>query len=394
MFRKQGFWGITAVLVAVAAAPAVGEPRRPADDAEVLERLPRVLFAAGDRLAEWRTKLRANPLDLEAALGLAQASMAIAGREDDPRFLGHARAALSPWWTQSTPPLPVRRLRAKLLERDHDYAGALADQRAVLAELPDDAQAWLEVANLSYVTGNYATSREAVGALERLGAEVALRTARMPLDISTGRAESALEDANALLAHPESPDSVLGFADSVGADAARALGRFEEAEQRFRAGLQRDPSNAYLLRAYTDFLLDRGRFSEAAALAAVRPGDTGLLLRQALAAHRLGDADLAQELTARLGDRFREIRLRGDRPHGRFESRWQLELLGQPEAALATALENWALQKQVRDTRNVLEAALAANRPEAAAEAVAFLEAAGTRDADLEPLVLALEAQR
>ena len=374
------------------AAAAAAEPRRPTDDAEVLERLPRVLFVAADRLAELRARLAADPRDLDAAVRLATDSLEIAKREDDPRFLGHARAALGPWWEQADPPTPVLRLRAKLRERDHDYAGAMEDLDRVLAAEPGDPQTLVELANLRYVTGDYAAAAEAVGKLEAAGEPLAATVAGLPLKVATGRAAEAREEADRLLADPATPPALLGFADVIGSDAARALGEDADAERRFRAGLARDPADAYLLRAWADFLLDRGRPAEALAATAGRLGDTGLLLRHAIAARGAGEAATAAADARRLSDRFEEIRLRGGEPHGRYEARFLLEFGDDPAAALAVAEANWAKQKQARDTRNLLEAALAAGRPAAAAEAIAFLRAAGTRDAELDPLIEALRA--
>ena len=371
---------------------AWAEPRRPTDDAEVLERLPRVLRFAADQLSGLRAAAAQDPTDADAAARLAAVLLEIARREDDPRFLGQARAALARWWGEPAPPVPVLRLRAKLRERDHDYAGALADLGRVLAAEPGDAQALVETANLRYVTGDYAASGAAVDRLEAAGEGRAAAVAGLPLRVATGEAGEARAAADRLLADPDTPPAVLGFADVVGGDAARALGDDADAERRFRVGLARGPADAYLLRAWADFLLDRGRPEEALAATAGRLGDTGLLLRHALAAQAAGDGEAAAAAAARLADRFREIRLRGGTPHGRYEARFLLAFGGDPDAALAVALENWARQKQARDTRNLLEAALAAGRPGAAAPAIRFLRESGTRDADLDPLVRALEA--
>jgi hypothetical protein len=46
--------------------------------------------------------------------------------------------------------------------------------------------------------------------------------------------------------------------------------------------------------------------------------------------------------------------------HLREEARFTLEILEDPSAALALALENWKVQKEAADLRVALEAALAA----------------------------------
>ena len=98
-----------------------------------------------------------------------------------------------------------------------------------------------------------------------------------------------------------------------------------------------------------------------------------LLLRRVQAARRSGASDATAEADA-LGQRFDALRARGDRVHMREEARFVLELLGRPDDALALALDNWRVQKEPLDARIVLETALAANRPEAAREIVAWVD--------------------
>ena len=89
---------------------------------------------------------------------------------------------------------------------------------------------------------------------------------------------------------------------------------------------------------------------------------------------------LAKEWGDQLDARFREIRQRGGQPHGRYEARLDLELHNDPETALTVALEHFEKQKEVRDIRNVLEAALAANKPDAAQPVLDFLDKNGNAD--------------
>jgi hypothetical protein len=59
--------------------------------------------------------------------------------------------------------------------------------------------------------------------------------------------------------------------------------------------------------------------------------------------------------------RFAASQLRGDRVHLREEARFTLELLGDPQAALALARENWTVQKELPDLRLLLESSLASS---------------------------------
>ena len=95
---------------------------------------------------------------------------------------------------------------------------------------------------------------------------------------------------------------------------------------------------------------------------------------------------MAKKWRGQLENRYEEIRLRGSEPHGRFESRFALEIENDPAKALGLALKTWRAQKEGRDMRNVLEAALAAKRPAPARRVVDFMQEHGTEDVILRKL--------
>ena len=386
---------ILAAAVVGAVVPSLAEPHRPADDAAVLEVLPRVLFAAGDQLAEMRREVAADPDNPEVAARVAGVYLGIGKREGDPRFSGYAQAVLAPWWETDEAPPAILKLRSKIRERDHDYDGALADLELALGRDPGDAQAWVERANILYVQGRYAEAAAAADRLAELGDPISLAIARGPLRSATGHAveELAALDPLEAAAREKNLDGVVNYCLLRRAEICEALGRDDEAERHYLRAIANAPDDGYLLRARADFLLDRDRPAEVFSLVTPHVADTGLLLRGAIAAKRSGDEELAAEWSRRLGERFAEIRLREGQPHGRYEARWLLELKDDPQAALAVALENWEQQKQPRDTRNLLEAALAAGDPAAAKPAIAFLKDAGTEDAVLRRLVERLETR-
>jgi hypothetical protein len=137
--------------------------------------------------------------------------------------------------------------------------------------------------------------------------------------------------------------------------------------------------------------LDRGRADEVLPLLPDPIIDNGVLLGAAIAARRCGDDALADEWLEQLKIRFEEIRLRGGDTHGKYEARFELELNHNPQKALTIALANWQQQKDIRDTRNVLEAAIAAGDTAAAKPVLAFLAEHGTEDVVLQRLTQQLD---
>ena len=118
-----------------------------------------------------------------------------------------------------------------------------------------------------------------------------------------------------------------------------------------------------------------------------------LMLRLALAAKATGDARAAG-WTRELAARFDAARARGDSTHEKEESRFALALLGDAPRALTLARANYALQREAADARVLLEAAVAARQPEAAAPVLAWLASGPVEDAALRTLAAQLKGLR
>ena len=173
---------------------------------------------------------------------------------------------------------------------------------------------------------------------------------------------------------------------SLLAKTAERLGDPPRAEGHFRAALTLNDRDPYLLGAYADFLLDQGRPAEVKKLLEEQTRIDGLLLRLALAERQLGSSGLPARIEA-LRVRFAASRMRGEALHQGDEARFTLYLLAQPKEALRLAQANFAVQREPRDFRILLEAALAAGEREAADPALALLRETGLEDPHLLGLV-------
>lgn len=376
------------MMAAMTAVASAGEPSVPHKDNEVLETLPTEVFARREDMTQLREQLAADPANPELAASVASRYMKLGSRTGDARYYGYARSALSHWWHADEPPAEILKLRAKLKEKNHEYDLALADLHRLLVRVPDDVQAWIETANILRVQGNYDRARKACDNLSAFAGPFATAIARIPIQAATGQAEEAYRELAKLLpeARAQYPSTVQWFV-TMQAETAQALGRDDLADAHWREALQLSPDDKYALRAYAEFMLDHDRASESLALAAGRLNDDGLLLSAALAAKRLGREEDAARLRAHLAARFQEIRQRGDLPLGRFEARFTLLVENDPRRALDLAMANWRLQKEVHDTRTVLEAAIAAHDASAASMVLRFITENGVKHAGLDPLL-------
>ena len=373
-----------AALVVAACAPARAAPRTPVDGAEVLEVLP---WRADPRQAELRglrAELARAPGDVGLATGVARRYIEAGRREADPRYFGYAQAALAPWWRLADPPVPVRLLRATLLQSVHRFPEALADLDAVTARDPGNAQAWLTRASVETVRADYAAATRSCGRLSNVADELVTAACIANVGAVNGRLAASERLLARVVARDAgvAPDVDLWALTSLAEMAARR-GDAARADERFRRALGQSNRDVYLLGAYADFLLDQRRAADVAALLAGHDRVDGLLLRRALALRQSGQRDALAAAVAELDARFAAAERRGDGVHLREQARFELALRGDAGRALALARRNWEAQKEPADARILLEAAAAARAPAAARPVLDWMRAAGVEDVAL-----------
>lgn len=374
-----------------AATPALAVAYVPASDGEVLEQLPAGGAAAKrDRVARaMRELLAKEPRNLDIALRLAQLDIERARIEYDPRELGRAEATLAPWWNDSAAPSAVVLMRATIRQSSHNFAAARTDLESVVAQDVNNGQAWLTLATVQQVTGDFAgaaSSCDRVAASSAAPIAIACKAAWRGL---TGHADESYASVSRVLENPSSlggDPRVLTWITTLKAELAERLGRTEDASRAYQTSLSIDPADAYAIAAYADFLLDQGQAEKVLPLI---PADTPadiLLLRRAQAEATLQTAE-AVSVRDDLAARFAALRARGDRVHLREEARFTLELQHDPDAALALALQNWAVQKEPLDARIALECAIAAGQPVVAREIALWVKRTDLEGAKLAALV-------
>ncbi len=400
--RRLASAALVAVAGAAAAAAVDAGLAVPARDGEIVEQLPTHLGDATQRRAAraaeraQRAQLQAHPRELALALVASQDALARGRRQGDPRELGAVEAALAPWWNLAEPPPEVRLMRATVHQSQHEFASALADLDALLA-LPDvapavRAQAELTRSGVHQVLGHLAQAEAGCRRLAgveflSLGEGVHRNALACLAELGSlqGRADAAAATL-ARLAGAAAPDEVGD------APAWLQLMRAELAQRRgdpaagalFAAALRASP-DVYTLCADADWLLDEGRAAEVLPLLRGHEAADPVLLRIALAERALyGPRDArTRRDTATLGDRFDAALLRGDRSHGREQSRYELDLGDDRRAALALARTNWHLQHEPADALVLVRAARAARDDAALAELRAFVRETGASDVRL-----------
>ena len=387
--KRHAFFA--AALVAAMAADAA--PFVPRSGAEVLETLPRKAIApvpADVELRRMRAQWLAAPRDPALAAALAQRYIELGRAASDPRYFGYAQAVLAPWWRASAPPVAVLLLRATLLQSSHRFEEATRDLDAVTRADPSNAQAWLTLATVQVVRGEYEAAIRSCGRLSSLASGLAGMTCLANARAAGGQL-AASERLLALAVErggDAAPDAGLRtWSLTLLGEMAARRGNASAAEARFSQALAISPDDSYLLGAYADLLLDQRRHVEVQALLRSHLRVDSLLLRHALAL----DASAAPAAIAELQARFDAAARRGDAIHQREQARFELHLRQDAQAALRLALANWQVQKEPADLRILLEAALAAHAPAAARPALAWRRQHGIEDSIIAKLAQKLE---
>lgn len=375
--------------------PADAVPYVPKSDAQVLERLP---FKANDPLArelsQLRGTLRKDPRNLDAAVALASRYYGLVGEEGDPRYLGYAQAALAPWWDMSMPPLEVQVLRASIRQFRHDFDGAVQDLTQVLQQEPRHARALALRAIIHIVQARYSQARVDCSALRYAGSPLVGTGCEAMVDGLTGKAAPAYSALSAAVKRSAdiAPEDMLWLQIRL-AELAQRQGRDDLSESHFKQALAQGISDTFLLAAYADFLLDKKRFADVVSLLKEKSRSDVLLLRLVFAERALG-LPTAKEREDVLAARYAASQMRGETVHQQEEARFELQVRNDAKKALALAQENWTVQREPRDARIFLEAALAVRNAAAAQPVLQWLEESRIEDAYLAGLAQQLKSGR
>ncbi len=382
-YYQRAFCTAWVLCGALLAPTAQSVPRTPVDDATVIEKLP---FRAGDsrarELETLRASARKSPGDAAAAAALAQAYFDMAQARSDPRYVGYADAVVSQFDNKLSIDLLV--IRGTLYQYRHDFDKALVDFAAALAQDPERAGAHAWRGAIYLVEAQYENARKECAALLKLQRPVLHGGCSGLVQAYTGQLNSAYATLQQALALARYDDQRLWLLTRLG-EVSAWLGQNARAERHYRDALALGLDDGYLLAAWSDFLLDNKRPAEVLKLLSAWEASDPLLLRLA-EAETLLQMPAAKAHVQALDDRFAAAKLRGDTTHRAEEARFQLRLRKNSALAVQLAAANYEVQKEPRDLRVLLEAALAAHDTAAAKPGRDWLQSTGFEDARIRTL--------
>ena len=385
---------VAAAALALACSLATAAPFTPANDRDVVERLP---STASDpsvrRVDSLRKQLAARPGDLDLRLEIARRYFDLAMAQGDPRYVGYASAALVPLAQTATNNAGYWLAKGLIQQYSHDFAGALQslDKASALDANSPEPIAWRGAIHM--VQARYTEALAECTRLVPLAHPLHAQGCTAYVQASTGHLADAYESLAKELATSggTAPELALWVQTRL-AEMAIRLQRIPDAEAHFKEALKQGVTDQFLLGAYSDFLLQQKRPAEVVKLLADWERSDILLLRLALAGKALNDSR-AKGWADQLRDRFAAAALRGDRLHEQEAARFELDVEGNPAKALDLASRNYTAQKEPRDAEILLRAALGANQPKAAQPALDWLRTSKYEDPNLSKIAEQLVAK-
>jgi Flp pilus assembly protein TadD len=373
---------VLAFAAAASQLAAAAERFVPADPAFVVANVRQAAPDAALRklIARWR----AAPADA-ASVALARALLERAHAQREPMYFGRAEAVLAGALTRAGASDETRRLYAATLQYRHDFTAAESLLDAILRHSPLDPAARTQRASVRLVRGDFAGARaDCAQLLAGVGNRVVALACLAESLAGSGR----FEPARALLAaYPLGPGEAAvarAYFLTVRAELAERGGSLDGAIADYRAALALAPGDDSLRAALADALLARGEPQEADAILAVERPGLALLVRRVRCAPTTQRAALRQQAGAWL-----ELEAaRGDAPHEREAALLALAT-GQQSAALAAALRNFRVQREMPDVRVLARATVAAGDAAARRDLEAWLRATGFRDVVTENILRA-----
>jgi len=366
-------------------------PYQPTADDELIQEVPKASDPDVAAIRRLRVRLDAEPRDIDVADALATAYIDFGREVGDAHYVGYAEAVLGPWLAQKTPPATTLVLYATILQYRHQFGPAREQLKRAIAIDANNAQAWLTLATLDMVQGDYTTAGSDCAQVGRRGDPVIGLICSANLISYLGQARRSVATLTTIGARGL-PTSIAAWVEGLLAESAERLGDWPTVEAHYRKALAYAPNDNFLLVAYADFLLDRGRAAEVPSLLADSAQSDTAFLRLVLAAAALNSPDLPRYNWV-MSARFAALAERGDDLFGREQVRFALHAQHDAATALDLAEQNWKVQRAPWDARVFLEAALAADQPAAALPVLDFLDRTQLEDPIIEPLARTLRAR-
>ena len=370
---KKIFTALAVASLSISALAQVKELRI-TDDAAIIEKL-------GARAPK--------PNSLTDLVPAVRQAIALARQTADPRYLGQAQAMIGALWSNPAASYEIATLQATIEQSRHEFAQARQTLQSALAKpTASNAQAWLTIATIERVQGNYAAALQACKSITEPAARLYAQACLLETQSMQGQWMPAREGFNSLLRGLQQPSQQAWLLSLLAENEERA-GNAAAALKHYALSLSLD-NDGYTALAYADALLRQDKAdakwaNQAIAVLQTQPSSDSVLIRRAQAYKMIADAPSLREyqrIANELDARFAAAALRLDKNagHAREQALHALHVQGNARAALAFAQTNLTLQKEPIDWLIALQSAALAGQASEKPKLLAAIAQTGLKD--------------
>ena len=281
--------------------------------------------------------------------------------KNDPRYLAYAQGLLTPWWQQKEAPLEIRFLRARIHQQSHKFDLAIEDLEGILAMNPRNVQALLLRANAYRVTGKLQASlNDCKNLLWLADALVTFNCIAQVKALTDDPVQVAHQLEQLYSSAINVPENLQQEVYTTLAELYLQADQLTEAEVHYRQALNYQPDSPFLINRYAQLLIQAQRWKAVLNLLPNSMNGNSALIQRAIASKAL-ELPETNNLIQTLKARFSLNEQRGDIDISKDLAQFYLKLLSDPQKAVQYAYRNWQYQKEMSDTKLLIEAAQLAN---------------------------------
>ena len=314
------------------------------------------------------------------------------GRQtNDPRYYGYAQRLLNRATPEQRQSIDMQLVSAILQQHQHDFEGAIKTLQKIVQKQPKNHQAWLFLSQIQVVTGQYQAATQSCNGLSEQRQFWLSGLCLSQIYSLTGQAENALKMQTAWLVNQkrQTPNpTLLSWGLTLQAETTARLGHVNTARELYQLAHQQTPTDDYLLRSYSRFLLNQQDYQAVITLlnkTEAQSDNISFMLRRAIATKQLNQTTTA--LANQIEQNFDATRRRQESNHDRDLAQFWLHLKNDPQQAHHFAQRNWQQQKEIEDLQLLIETTLATSDIAQATNLKKWLNSTQFNDAHLAPLI-------
>jgi tetratricopeptide (TPR) repeat protein len=337
-----------------------------------------IIEKLGPRVPKPATQAKAA--SAEDLVPAVRQTIRLARQTADPRYLGQAQAMIGSLWSNPAASYDIATLQATIEQSRHEFAQARLTLQAALAKpAATYAQAWLTLATIERVQGNYKQAEAACKNIKPTEAQLYAQVCLLETRSLQGQWLPAREGFNALLRQQNQPSQQAWLLSLLAENEERA-GNTAAALKHYALSLSLD-NDGYTALAYADALLRQNQAAQAIAALQNQPASDAVLIRRAQGYKLLKDPQFAR-LADELNARFTAASQRdgNNLGHAREQALHALYVQGQAQTALAFAQSNLKLQREPIDWLIAIQSAAQLGQTAEKAKLIAAAAQTGLKD--------------